>query len=160
MLRSNPRVRELAHLNVEAFVPRDWASTKRRPFGLEGTRGPGRNGAGTPHACSPPSKLWPKGLVHSNQTRVQRYSNPGPHGLCVLDRTRLYQLSCSLVGMRVVHAHNKTLAVLGSSSAARVFDSNGPDPGDKSSMLRCASANAAWASTITTMIIRTRIWFP
>ena len=53
----------------------------------------------------------------------------------------------ALVGMRIVRAHNKTLAVLGSSSAARVFDSNGPDPGDKSSMLRCASANAAWAST-------------
>ena len=37
-----------------------------------------------------------------------------------------------LVGMRVIHRNNKTLAVLGSSSAARVLDSNAPDPWDKS----------------------------
>ena len=40
--------------------------------------------------------------------------------------------SCSLVGMRVVHRNNKILAVLGSSSAARVLNSNVPDPWDKS----------------------------
>ena len=121
----------------------DWASTKRRPFGLEGTRGPGRIGAGTPHAYSPPSRLWPKGLAHSNQTRVQRYSNLGSHGLCVLDKTHLYQLSCSSVGMRVVHRNNKTLAVLGSSSAARVLDSNVPDPWDKK-LACCWVASAPW----------------
>ena len=77
----------------------------------------------------PNTRYWPLAPGHSNQACVQHYSNPARQGFCCVYAHAFHQLCCSTIGERRVRRHNKSLAWLGSSSAARMLDSNGRGQG-------------------------------